>query len=48
MNSTELLKLIQNCPSGAETLVTRIIYILTKDGKGNEFPVLVFCTYFFD
>ena len=30
MNSPELLKLVENCPKGAETLVTRIISILTE------------------
>jgi symplekin len=33
MNSPELLKLVENCPKGAETLVTRIIHILTEQGK---------------
>lgn len=28
--SAELLHLIENCPKGAETLITRIIYILTE------------------
>lgn len=34
MNSPELLKLVENCPKGAETLVTRIIHILTEQGTG--------------
>lgn len=29
MNSPELLTLVENCPKGAETLVTRIIHVLT-------------------
>lgn len=29
MSSPELLLLVENCPKGAETLVTRIIHILT-------------------
>ena len=36
MTSPEILKLVENCPKGAETLVTRIIHILTEHGK---FPV---------
>ncbi|XP_021704446.1 symplekin [Aedes aegypti] len=28
--SEELLKLIENCPKGSETIITRIIYILTE------------------
>ncbi|CAF0931067.1 unnamed protein product, partial [Didymodactylos carnosus] len=30
MNSPEILKLVENCPKGAETLITRIIHILTE------------------
>ncbi|CAF5155344.1 unnamed protein product, partial [Rotaria sp. Silwood1] len=30
MTSPELLKLIKNCPQGAEALITRIIHILTQ------------------
>ena len=33
MQSPELLKLVETCPKGAETLVTKIIHILTD--KGN-------------
>ena len=29
MGSPEILKLVENCPKGAETLITRIIHILT-------------------
>jgi len=29
MNSPELLTLVENCPKGAETLITRIIHVLT-------------------
>jgi len=32
MDSPELLLLVENCPRGAETLVTRIIHILTDKG----------------
>lgn len=30
MGSPEILKLVESCPKGAETLVTRIIHILTE------------------
>lgn len=30
MGSPQLLALVENCPKGAETLVTRIIHILTE------------------
>lgn len=33
MNSPELLKLIEICPKGAETLLTRVIHILTDKCK---------------
>lgn len=33
MGSPEILKLVENCPKGAETLVTRIIHILTEQSK---------------
>lgn len=32
MNSPELLLLVENCPKGAETLVTRCLHILTDKG----------------
>lgn len=32
MDSVELLKLVEECPKGSETLVTRIIHILTDKG----------------
>ena len=32
MNSPELLLLVENCPKGAETLITRVIHILTDKG----------------
>ena len=35
MDSPELLLLVENCPKGAETLVTRVIHILTD--KGDDF-----------
>ena len=39
MNNPDLLTLIENCPKGAETLVTRIIHILTD--KSQPTPALV-------
>lgn len=37
MSSPELLRFVENCPKGAETLVTRIIHILTdKAPPSNE------------
>lgn len=36
MNSQELLKLVKNCPKGAETLVTRCLHSLTD--KGTTLP----------
>ena len=37
MDSPELLTLVENCPKGAETLVTRIIHILTdKQAPSTE------------
>ena len=33
MDSAELLKLVETCPSGAETLITRILHIITEKGK---------------
>lgn len=35
MNSPELLLLVENCPKGAETLVTRCLHSLTDKGKGH-------------
>lgn len=32
MNSPELLLLVEQCPKGAETLVTRVIHVLTDKG----------------
>ena len=39
MDSKELLKLVETCPSGAETLITRILHIITE--KGNNYFVIV-------
>ncbi|XP_058793524.1 symplekin [Phymastichus coffea] len=39
MASVELLELVENCPKGAETLITRIIHILTD--KAPPSPELV-------
>lgn len=33
MESPQLLKLVETCPKGGETLITRIIHILTEKGK---------------
>lgn len=41
MNSPELLLLVENCPKGAETLVTRCLHILTDKGKTTTWPL--FC-----
>ena len=38
MDSKELLKLVETCPSGAETLITRILHIITE--KGNNYLVI--------
>jgi len=39
MESSELLSLVENCPKGSETLITRIIHILTE--KATPSPELV-------
>lgn len=39
MESVALLKLVEDCPKGSETLVTRVIHILTD--KGTPSPQLV-------
>ncbi|CAF1253475.1 unnamed protein product [Adineta steineri] len=39
MNSPELLKLVENCPKGAQTLIIRIIHILTEQAPPS--PALV-------
>ncbi|KAK2512595.1 symplekin [Columba livia] len=36
MNSPELLLLVENCPKGAETLVTRCLHTLTDKGDGSS------------
>ena len=33
MASPELLQLVENCPTGAETLIARILNIITDKGK---------------
>lgn len=38
MSSPELLLLVENCPKGAETLVTRCLHILTDKGKTTTWP----------
>ena len=37
MGSPEILKLVENCPEGAETLITRIIHILTEQSMVRSF-----------
>ena len=39
MNSPELLLLVENCPKGAETLVTRCLHSLTDKGASQD-PIL--------
>ena len=39
MGSPEILKLVENCPKGAETLVTRIIHILTEQSISIFIPL---------
>ena len=41
MNSPELLLLVENCPKGAETLVTRCLHSLTD--KGAPHPRMPAC-----
>ncbi|KAI5704454.1 hypothetical protein M8J75_005471 [Diaphorina citri] len=36
MTSPELLKLIETCPTGAETLITRVVHILTEGQTPSE------------
>lgn len=36
MESVELLKLVEECPKGSETLVTRVIHILTDKGAPSS------------
>jgi symplekin len=37
MTSPEILKLIKNCPKGAETLIIHIIHILTEQSTINKY-----------
>ncbi len=32
MNSPDLLSLVENCPQGAETLLMRMLHIVTEGG----------------
>ncbi len=34
MKSSELLQLVESCPRGGETLIMRMLHILTEGGKG--------------
>lgn len=45
MHSPELLALLENCPKGAETLITRIIHLLTDKGKPKFYEIKK--SYFF-
>jgi hypothetical protein len=47
MESKDLLKLVEDCPKGSETLVTRIIHILTDKDKMSGFSFLLFRKVFF-
>lgn len=42
MNSPELLLLVENCPKGAETLVTRCLHILTDKGEEKKKETIIF------
>jgi symplekin len=46
MGSPEILKLVENCPKGAETLITRIIHILTEQSM-LILLILFFYKFFF-
>lgn len=37
MDSPQLLKLVETCPKGGETLITRIIHILTEKGTKRQY-----------
>lgn len=39
MDSEELLKLVETCPSGAETLITRILHIITEKCNSTFIPI---------
>jgi len=41
MDSPELLKLVETCPKGAETLLIRVIHILT-DKRMFDFILIVY------
>lgn len=47
MGSPQLLALVENCPKGSETLVTRIIHILTEKCMllllKNIYRFLIYC-----
>lgn len=36
MESPELMKLVETCVKGSETLVTRVIHILTERSKSSQ------------
>lgn len=46
MNSPELLLLVENCPKGAETLVTRCLHSLTDKGGPWPPPLILFLLLF--
>jgi hypothetical protein len=45
MDSPQLLKLVEECPKGAETLVTRVIHILTDKSKCKAVESISLETY---
>lgn len=45
MNSPELLLLVENCPKGAETLVTRCLHSLTDKGAPDTLVCPPTCPY---
>jgi hypothetical protein len=47
MGSPEILKLVENCPKGAETLVTRIIHILTEQSRSISLALFSDQSFFF-
>lgn len=46
MGSPQLLALVENCPKGSETLVTRIIHILTEKCACHYFKMFFFIFFY--
>lgn len=46
MASSELVNLIKNCPKGAETLVIRVVQVLTQCSNIHR-NLSLSCVYFF-